>query len=369
MHSAAPGPSFGDLFTSAADGVADAPGRVNLIGEHTDYHEGFVLPTVIPQRTSIEGRRRPDALVRVWSRHVCEQITEYAVGAEQSGRGWLDYVQGVTAMLARRGHHVGGVDLLIRSDVPVGAGLSSSAALEVALLRLLRQLWALEVDDVAIARLAQAVETNFVGAPVGIMDPMACSLGAEREVLFLDTRSLAYDRIPLPAAVEIAVIDSGEAHTHASGGYATRRDESFAAAAALGVAYLRDAEVGAIISAELSPVLARRARHVITENRRVADTVAALRHGDADAAGVLMNASHASMRDDYEISTPEIDALVSLAQSHPDVYGARMTGGGFGGAIVMLTRAGAAADAARWVSGAYEAATARPVQVVVPPRL
>ena len=211
--------AFGDLFGGAPGAAADAPGRVNLIGEHTDYHEGFVLPTVIPQRTWVEGRRRPDGRVRVWSREIGEVIADYAAGDEQPGHGWLDYVQGVTAMLAAAGHQTGGADLLIRSDVPLGAGLSSSAALEVALLRLLRQLWALELDDVALARIAQTVETQFVGAPVGIMDQMACSLGRDDEALLIDTRTLDYERIPLPAAGAIAVIDSGRTHQHAGGEY------------------------------------------------------------------------------------------------------------------------------------------------------
>ena len=182
--------SFDDLFGGPPAGAADAPGRVNLIGEHTDYHQGFVLPMVIPQRTSVEGRSRPEGRVRVWSREIGGAVAEYAAGAEQPGRGWLDYVQGVTAMLAAAGYQTGGADLLIRSDVPAGAGLSSSAALGVALLRLLRQLWSLDLDDVTLARVAQTVETQFVGVPVGIMDQMACSLGRDGEALLIDTRTL-----------------------------------------------------------------------------------------------------------------------------------------------------------------------------------
>ncbi len=359
--------SFGGLFGGAADGIADAPGRVNLIGEHTDYHQGFVLPMVIPQRTTVEGRRRPDGRVRAWSREIGGAMAEYAVGAEQPGRGWLDYVQGVTATLAARGA-TGGVDLLIRSDVPVGAGLSSSAALAVALLRLLRQLWSLDLDDVAIARIAQRAETEFVGAPVGIMDQMACSLGRDREALFVDTRTLDTERIPLPAAGVVAVIDSGQTHRHAGGEYVTRRRESFAAAGRLGVEFLRDAGLDGLAQLERDdPLLARRARHVISENARVIAAVAALRAGALDAAGLLLNASHASMRDDYQISTTEIDALVAIGQSHPDVYGARLTGGGFGGAVVMLAHPGDAGAAAAAVLADYQQHTGQRGAVLVPP--
>ncbi len=360
--------SFGELFGGPPGAAADAPGRVNLIGEHTDYHEGYVLPMVIPQRAWVEGRGRPDGRVRVWSREIGEPVAEYAAGSEQPGRGWLDYVQGVTAMLAAWGHQVGGADLLIRSDVPAGAGLSSSAALEVALLRLLRQLWSLDLDDVTLARIAQTVETQFVGAPVGIMDQMACSLGSDGEALLIDTRTLDYERIPLPAAGAIAVIDSGQTHQHAGGEYGSRRRESFAAAARLGVSHLRDAEPGGLASLEQAdPLLARRARHVITENGRVLAAAAALRAGALSAAGLLFNDSHASMRDDYEISTPEIDVLVALGQSHPDVHGARLTGGGFGGAIVMLTRPGRAGAAAADVRRDYEQSTGLRGAVLVPP--
>ena len=368
MRSDAAARTFEELFGGAAEATADAPGRVNLIGEHTDYHKGFVLPTVIPQRTTVEGRRRSDGRVRVWSGALSDDVAEYDIGGEESGRGWLDYVQGVTAMLARRGDDVGGLELLIRSDVPVGAGVSSSAALIVSLLRLLRQLWALDLDDVALARVAQAVETSFVGAPVGIMDQMACSLGVEGQALFLDTRTLEYERIPLPPQGEIAVIDSGQTHHHAGGGYVTRRRESFAAAAHLGVKYLRDADLITVARlADVDPLLARRARHIVSENARVVATVAALRIGDVRAAGLLLSTSHASMRDDYEVSTPEIDVLASLAQAHPDVYGARLTGGGFGGAVVLLARAGAAAGAAAEIRRDYEARTGNGATILVPP--
>ena len=348
--------------------VADAPGRVNLIGEHTDYHDGFVLPTVIPQRTHVHVVRRTDCLVRVETSALGKQSLSFELGRESRGRGWLDYVQGVTTTLARHGFRIGGFDASIDSTVPVGAGVSSSAALEVSLLRALRQLHDLTFDDVALAKMAQAVETEFVGAPVGIMDQIASSLGRDGEALFLDTRSLAIERIPLPPTIAIAVIDSGVPHANAGGQYAARRRESFEAAHALGVERLRELDCSALprINA-LPPLLARRARHIVTENQRVLDAVLALRDGDAPRLGQLFSASHASMRDDYETSTPDVDALVSIADRRPDVFGARLTGGGFGGSVVILTHAGQAASAAREIAADYRAHTGRTPTTLVPP--
>jgi galactokinase len=345
---------------------ASAPGRVNLIGEHTDYHGGFVLPTVIPQRTRTVVERRGDRRVRATSVSL-GATEEYVAGVEQTGRGWLDYVQGVTWTLARRGITVPGLEVLIESTVPVGAGVSSSAALEVSLLRALRALLDLSLDDVTLARVAQTAETDFVGAPVGIMDQIAVSLGRAREALFFDTRTFDIARVPIPASVELIVIHSGVTHTHAGGDYALRRRESFEAAALLGLRELRDADTSALerISALPEP-LCRRARHVVTENARVIEAVAALRDGDAPRLGRLFAASHASMRDDYQISTPEIDALVAVASERDDVYGARLTGGGFGGAVVALARAGAAKDAAEVISREYARTTGRSPAILLP---
>jgi galactokinase len=348
--------------------AADAPGRVNLIGEHTDYHEGFVLPTVIPQRTRVTLERRADRRVRVSSGVIDQDWQEYALGSEAPGRGWLDYVQGVTAMLARDGVRLPGFQARIESTVPLGAGVSSSAALEVSLLRALRLLLQLELDDITIAKTARAAETDFVGAPVGIMDQMAASLGRDGEALFLDTRTLDVERIPLPASVDVIVIDSAIPHAHAGGEYVKRRRESFDAAGLLGVQHLRDLDVTALERIVALPsVLCRRARHIVTENQRVLDAAAALRAGDAVRLGALFKASHASMRDDYEISTPDVDALVRIADAHPDVYGARLTGGGFGGAIVVLTRAGRGTAAAPQIRDAYQHNTGRNGVVLVPP--
>ena len=360
--------SFSELFGRAPESTASAPGRVNLLGEHTDYHEGYVLPVPIPQRTSAAIAARSDRHVRAWSAETGGGIEEYILGSERRGRGWLDYVQGLTVALAARQIDLPGFDLHLTSTGPIGSGVSSSAALEISVLRALRERFTLTLDDVALARIGRAAENDFAGAPVGIMDQMASSLGQDGEALLLDTRSLAIERIPLPRTIELMVIDSGVAHRHAGGEYAARRRESFAAAAALGVEFLRDAGPEALSTLDrLDPLLRRRARHVITENRRVLDAAAALRAGHAETLGRLMDASHASMRDDYETSTPEIDTLVEIARAHDGVFGARLTGGGFGGAIVALVRAGAAAGVSARVVREYARRTQRAATVIVPP--
>lgn len=348
--------------------VADAPGRINLIGEHTDYHGGYVLPTVIPQRTTAELRITSGHTVRVTSSVDARGPQVYQLGHERRGHGWLDYIQGLTFVLARNGHALRGFDVRISSTVPVGAGVSSSAALEVSVLRALRTALALQLDDVALARTAQQAETDFVGVPVGIMDQLAASLGRDGEALFIDTRTLAVQAVPLPASMRLLAIDSGVAHAHAGGGYQTRRRESFDAAARLGVQSLRElGEHDLHRLNALPPVLARRARHVITENARVLAAVDALRNDEVETLGALCNASHTSMRNDYEISTPEIDRLVEIANAHPDVCGARMTGGGFGGTVIAIGTARADRQTAQAIADSYHAETGRHPTVLEPP--
>jgi galactokinase len=359
--------AFRAMFGRPPDAQADAPGRVNLIGEHTDYSGGFVLPTAIPQRTRVAVARRGDATVRAASANAGGGAVAFELGAEAHRGGWIDYVQGIVWALREAGHAVSGFDAAIASDVPIGAGLSSSAALEVALLRALRAAFGLRVDDVTIARIGRRAENELVGAPVGIMDQMAASLGDESTALFLDTRSLAFDRLALPASAELVVIDSGIAHDHAAGEYRTRRTECERAARRLGVGQLRDADdLGAI--GALPPPLDRRARHVVTENARVLEAANQMRRGDVRRLGELIDASHASMRDDFEVSVPDVDRLVALAQRHEHVLGARMTGGGFGGAIVALVEAGCGPLVADGVRAAYDAGGAPRGRVLVPPR-
>jgi galactokinase len=348
---------------------ADAPGRVNLIGEHTDYNGGYVLPTVIPQRTRVDVAARDDGRVRVCSDTLPEPApTEYALGAEVRTGRWIDYVQGVTWALREAGFALRGFEARVRSDVPLGSGLSSSAALEVATLRALAALHGVAIDGLTVARLAHRAESAFVGAPVGMMDPMACSLATEGSALFVDTRTLLTEAVALPPDAALLVINSGVAHDHVTGGYRTRRAECEAAARALGVPELRDVGEGDLRAvAALPEPLARRARHVVTENARVLRAVAALRASDFVALGQLFDASHASMRDDFEVSVPEIDRLVALARDTPGVYGARLTGGGFGGSIVAIVRGGEAAAVGRRVLAAYGSSHRGQARVLVPP--
>ena len=362
-------PSFADLFGTPPSARASAPGRVNVIGEHTDYNGGFVLPATIPQHTNVELRQNASDAVDVWSRDVAPdgERKGYTLGHETPQHDWLDYVRGITHVLAADGHRLTGFELRIESDVPLGSGLSSSAALEISVLRALRSAFQLGLSDTDLARIGQRVENEFVGAPVGIMDQMASSVAGDGYMLFLDTRSLAHERIPVPESSSLIVINSGVAHSHAGGDYRTRRAECERAAALLGVSELRDVGVSELPAvARLPAPLDRRARHVITENQRVLDAVAAFRADDLHAAGALMSSSHQSMRDDFEISVPEIDLLVGIAARHPGVYGARLTGGGFGGSIVALAARGSARHAAELITAEYIEKSGRAGHVLVP---
>jgi galactokinase len=329
----------------AAEGFAH--GRVNLIGEHTDYNGGWVLPTAIPQRTVASLTPRADDRVTIEAGHDpksgANRRAEYVLGQETSGRDWTDYVQGVTFVLRQAGHPLTGFDLRISSDVPEGSGLSSSAALEIAVLKAIRASQSLDISDVEIARLGQRVENDFVGARVGIMDQMACSFARAGEALFLDTLELKHRNVRIPVdRVELVVINSGVRHSLAAGGgYNQRRAECEMACEKLGVTSLRELSIADLARTEKLPEpFRRRAKHVITENARVHDAVAALESGDFIRLGKLFDESHASMRDDYEVSVPEIDRLVEAARGVSGVYGARLTGGGFGGSIVALVPAG-----------------------------
>ena len=358
--------SFRVVFGRDPDRIASAPGRVNLMGEHTDYNGGAVLPTLIPQRTRVALGRRTDGQVVVSTTFTNVRAC-WRLGEEQRRSDCFDYVQACTWVLAQTGIAVPGCDVAITSSIPAGSGLASSAALVVALLRGFRDLVGFDLDDLALACLAHRAESEFVGARVGIMDQMAVSLADEAAALYLDTRTLSSERIALPVGVEIAVIDSGVRHALVAGDYATRRDECERAAVALGVPDLcrlgRDA-LGRI--ARLPPPLDRRARHVVTEHARVADAVRAMRADDVEELGRIFSASHASQRDDYAVSVPQVDSLVALAEADPDVLGARLTGGGFGGAIVVLARRGRAREVAARVVRAHGAGAAPVASVVVP---
>jgi galactokinase len=308
-----------------------APGRVNLIGEHTDYNGGFVLPIAIDRATTVAARARNDGAVRAHSLQVADDS------------GWTKYVDGVVSALRADGIRVGGADLLVDSSVPTGAGLSSSAALEVATAAVLSALAGTLLEPRALASVAYRAETTYVGVPVGIMDQTVVAMARERHALFLDTRTLETEQVPFdPAAagMHVVLIDSGVRRRLDDGRYAERRAECEAAAMALGVPQLRDATPQQVETADIDSTLRRRARHVVTEDARVLDAVSMLRAGDLVALGPLLLASHASLRDDFEVSVPALDRIVDEAIDH-GALGARMTGGGFGGTAVALVPGGA----------------------------
>ncbi|MEU1835729.1 galactokinase [Micromonospora chersina] len=337
-----------------------APGRVNLIGEHTDYNDGFVLPFALPLRTVVAAAVADDGRWSVWSELDDEPVEFGPAEADEPGRvdGWAAYVAGVVWALRAAGHTVPGARLAIASDVPVGSGLSSSAAIEAAVLAALVELGGLDLPAERWPRLAQRAENDYVGAPTGIMDQSAVIRGRSGHALFLDCRTEAVEQIPFDlgaAGLAVLVIDSRAPHRHADGEYAARRKSCERAAKALGVAALRDVAIG-----DLDAALARldddetrrRVRHVVTEDQRVLDTVELLRAGRIRDIGPLLTASHASMRDDFEITVPEIDTAVEAALA-AGAYGARMTGGGFGGCVLALVDADAADAVAAAVTAAY----------------
>jgi len=337
---------------------------VNLIGEHTDYNDGLVLPAVIPQRTTVELEAREDDRVLVQSEGFGS--VAYVLRREERANDWGDFLRGVTWALADGGHVVRGFDARITSTVPPGAGLASSAALAVALLRALRVTFELPLSDEAVAQIAHRAEREFVGAQVGTMDQLAASLGRDGEALFIDTRSGTTARIALPRSFALIVIDSGIAHDHARGAYNARREECEQAARLIGVRALRDAtERDAAALEPEHPTLARRARHVIAENTRVRSFVSALEAGEIVTCGRLLDESHRSLRDDFAVSIPEIDTLVALVRGQPGVHGARIVGGGFGGSVLAVATPQGAPQAARAAVDAYRAEVRREARVVL----
>jgi galactokinase len=339
---------FESVFGYPPAGMWSAPGRVNLIGEHTDYNEGFVLPFAIDRRTCAALALRDDGHVRVSSSEEAA-IAEFGLRAASRGavRGWAAYPLGVAWGLGQVGADLAGLpgfDVHFASEVPVGAGLSSSAALESSLAVALNEVWQLGFDRARLVEAAHLAENDFVGAPTGILDQSASLLSAEGAALFLDCRDGSSVPVGLgldAAGLAVLVIDTKVKHEHVSGGYAARRASCERAARDLGVRALRDVTAAQLLAARtrLDDETFRRARHVVTEDQRVLDTVEALRAGDHPTVGGLMSASHRSMRDDFEISTRELDLAVEVAAG-AGALGARMTGGGFGGSAIALTPAG-----------------------------
>ena len=370
--------AFRREFGLAPQGIAEAPGRVNLIGEHVDYNDGLVLPLAIDRTVICAWARRDDDAVWAYSADYAEpsrfnlsNITHAASGA------WANYVRGVTSTLAGDNAAFSGLDLTLTGNVPQSAGLSSSAALEVAVAGAFRDAFTLPIDDVALAQLCQRAENEFVGVQSGIMDQFASTLSQKDHALLIDCRTLAYEQIPLrleAAGLSVVIANSAVPRELVSSAYNTRRRECEAGLVELrervhrrDLASLRDLTQTeleqALMQGETLPL--RRARHVVTEIARVATAIEALQHDDFAELGRLMQESHQSLRDDYEVSSPELDLLVGLATAQDYVVGARVTGAGFGGCTVNLVRTESIESFARDVIQPYRDRTGRPAVIYV----
>ncbi|MFF8952316.1 galactokinase [Streptomyces sp. NPDC014940] len=355
---------FTELYGAAPEGVWAAPGRVNLIGEHTDYNDGFVMPFALPHQTTAAVSRRTDGVLRLHSADIGGEAVELALDAlaPQSDKEWTAYPAGVVWALREAGHPVTGADVHLASTVPTGAGLSSSAALEVVVALALNDLYDLGLQRWQLARLCQRAENVYVGAPTGIMDQTASACCEPGHALFLDTRDLSQRQIPFDLAAEglrLLVVDTQVKHAHSGGEYGKRRAGCEKGAALLGVDALRD-----IPYADLDAALARLGddeevvrlvRHVVTEDERVERTVALLHSGETRAIGPVLTEGHASLRDDFRISCPELDLVVDTALT-AGALGARMTGGGFGGSAIVLAEAAEVDTVTKAVREAFAAA-------------
>ncbi|QPT14707.1 galactokinase [Serratia rubidaea] len=333
---------FTQHFGYAPTLTVQAPGRVNLIGEHTDYNDGFVLPCAIDYQTVISIAKRDDRQIRVLAADYDHQVDQFALDqpiVPHEQLQWANYVRGVVKHLQQRNGKFGGADLVISGNVPQGAGLSSSASLEVAVGQALQTLYQLPLDGVALALNGQEAENQFVGCNCGIMDQLISALGQPDHALLIDCRSLATRAVPLPDDVAVVIINSNVKRGLVDSEYNTRRQQCEQAAGFFGVKALRDVSQQQFNAREheMDPLVAKRARHIISENARTLAAAEALACGDLARMGQLMAESHASMRDDFEITVPPIDALVEIVKAAIGEHGGvRMTGGGFGGCIVAL---------------------------------
>lgn len=355
---------FREVYGRDPEGVWAAPGRVNLIGEHTDYNDGFVMPLALPHTCLAAAARRDDGMLRLHSGDVGGGVVEIAVeglvppGASGDGGGWAAYPAGVVWAMRAAGCGTGGADLHFESTVPVGAGLSSSAALEVVTALALDGLHGLGLEREGIARISRVAENDFVGVPVGIMDQMASACCTKGHVLHLDTRDLRQRQVPFDAAAEglrLLVVDTRVKHALNDGEYAARRTGCEAGAAALGVPALRDvayAELPAALARIDDAEVRRFVRHVVTENQRVEETIRLLDAGDVRAIGPVLTAGHLSLRDDFTVSCPELDLVVDAA-NEAGALGARMTGGGFGGSAIVLVEEEHAETVGKAVTAAF----------------
>jgi galactokinase len=356
--------TFQRLYGSTPEVVVRAPGRVNLIGEHTDYNDGFVLPAAIDRAITYAGRRRSDRRVRIHANDFNASVEFDLDDIHKDGEHtWSNFFRGASKFLQADGHRLTGADIAFGGDVPREAGLSSSAAVEVGATAFWNNLLGLGLDPVYIVKLSRRTENEFVGVPSGIMDQFISALGRRDHALFLDCRDLVYRHVPLRADVKIVVCNSGVKRALARSEYEVRVKQCRAAVekiASLGraVKSLRDVQLSDLEAARptMDDVLWRRAHHVVSENTRTLEAVTLLQAGNLERFGELMNQSHESLRFDYEVSSKELDQLVTLARQQPGVLGARMTGAGFGGCTVNLVRAEAAESFAQEVARGYQKA-------------
>ncbi|MEX9235304.1 galactokinase [Citrobacter werkmanii] len=354
---------FAEKFGYSATHTLRAPGRVNLIGEHTDYNDGFVLPCAINYQTMISCAPRTDRTVRVIAADYDGQQDEFSLDAPiaaHDSQQWSNYVRGVVKHLQKRDNSFGGADLFISGNVPQGAGLSSSASLEVAVGTVFQQLYRLPLDGTQIALNGQEAENQFVGCNCGIMDQLISALGKKDSALLIDCRSLGSKAVSLPDGVSIVIINSNFKRTLVDSEYNTRREQCETGARFFQQKMLRDVTIEQYnaVAHELDPVVARRVRHVLTENARTIEAAEALERGDLQRMGVLMAESHASMREDFEITVPQIDILVEIVKTAiSDKGGVRMTGGGFGGCVIALVPEALVPAVEEAVAAQYEAKT------------
>ncbi|MGF1905660.1 galactokinase [Aliivibrio salmonicida] len=355
--------AFNSVLSYTPTHIVQAPGRVNLIGEHTDYNDGFVLPCAINYQTVVAAAKRDDNIVRVVSVDYGNETDEFDITQEitfQENKMWANYIRGVVKCLIGRGFEFKGADIAVSGDVPQGAGLSSSAALEVVIGQTFKELYSLNISQAEVALNGQQAENEFVGCNCGIMDQMVSAEGNENHAMLLDCRSLETTAVAMPEDMSVVIINSNKKRGLVDSEYNTRREQCEEAARIFGVKALRDVSIDMFNAKahELDEMVAKRARHVITENDRTEEAAKVLASGDMKRMAVLMAESHASMRDDFEITVKEVDALVDIVKNViGENGGVRMTGGGFGGCIVALVPPTLVNDVKAAVEELYESAT------------
>lgn len=346
---------------------AFAPGRVEILGNHTDYNGGVVLSAALELGITCRGRPRDDGKIRLRSEGIAEDFI-LSVGDEiLPNATWVDYPLGVLAMFLQRGMNPGAFECEFSSTLPSGAGLSSSAALEVATAVFLTHLGGFTLSPMELAKLCRKAENEFVGVNCGLLDQVSSVFGLRNHLVHLDCRAESVERIEMPDGIELLIVNSGVRHALTGGEYNERREQCFAAAAAIGVAQLRDTTTEVVLAADLPDVVKRRALHVTGENERVFAGLRALEQGDIRAFGRLLFDSHESSRVNFENSTPELDLLVELAANTPGVLGSRLTGGGFGGATVSLVTESLAEQSASSIAAAYRAKTGIEPEAIICP--